>query len=48
MAAICSAHPGVSVIEPTSLMRGEGLVAALWGVVGKVLRRRGRMVVVEE
>ena len=29
VAAVCSAHPGVLVIEPTSLMRGEGLIAGL-------------------
>jgi hypothetical protein len=33
VAAICSAHPGVLVIEPTSLMRGEGLVAGWLGTV---------------
>jgi hypothetical protein len=48
VAAVCFAHLGVLVVEPTSLMRGEGLVAALWGVVGMELGCRGRMVVVEE
>jgi hypothetical protein len=48
VAAICFVHPGVLVVEPTSLMRGEGLVATLWGVVGMELGCRGRMVVVEE
>ena len=33
----CFAHPGVLVVEPTSLIRGEGLVAALCGVVGMEL-----------
>jgi hypothetical protein len=33
VAAICSAHPRVLVIEPTSLMRGEGLVAGWLGAV---------------
>jgi len=28
----------VLVVKPTSLMRGEGLVAGLLGMVGKVLR----------
>ena len=34
VAAVCFAHPGVLVVEPTSLIRGEGLIATLWGVVG--------------
>jgi hypothetical protein len=40
-AAVLSAHPRVLVIEPTSLVRGEGLVAGLLRVVGRVLRCRG-------
>jgi len=36
-AAVRSAHPGVLVVEPTSLNRGEGLVAGwLWVVVGEL------------
>ena len=48
MVAVCYVHPGVLLIKPTSLMRGKGLIAGLWGVVGRELRCRGRMVVVEE
>jgi hypothetical protein len=40
-AAVHSAQPGVLVVEPTSLNRGEGLVAGLLSVDGRVLRCRG-------
>jgi hypothetical protein len=43
MVAVCYVHPGVLLIKPTSLMRGKGLIAGLWGVVGRELRCRGRM-----
>ena len=38
MVGVCSAHPRVLVIEPTSLMRGEGLVSGLSGLVRRVSR----------
>jgi hypothetical protein len=40
VAAFCSAHPGCwwLVVKPTSLIRGEGLIAGLLRVVGRVLR----------
>jgi hypothetical protein len=40
-AVVRSANPGVFVIEPTSLERGEGLVAGFLRVVGTELRCRG-------
>ena len=36
-AAVRFVHPGVLVVEPTSLMRKEGLITALWGVAGMEL-----------
>ena len=36
-AVVCFVHPGVLMVEPTSLNRGEGLVAEwLWVVSGKL------------
>jgi len=40
-AVVRSANPGVIVIEPTSLKRGEGLVVVFFPVVGTELRSRG-------
>jgi hypothetical protein len=41
VAAVCFAHPGVLVVEPTSLIRGEGLITALWDMVGTELGVEG-------
>jgi hypothetical protein len=35
VAAVRAAHPGALVMEPTSLRRGEGLMAGLLCVVGR-------------
>ena len=40
-AVVRSANPGVIVIEPTSLERGEGLVVGFLPVVGTKLRSQG-------
>ena len=41
VAVVRSTNPGMFVIEPTSLGRGEGLVAGFLRVVGTELRSRG-------
>ena len=40
-AVVRATHPGALVVEPTSLRRGEGLMAGLWRVVGREWRCRG-------
>ena len=41
MAVVCFAHPGVWMFGPTSLTRGEGLIAGPLHVVGRELGGEG-------